>query len=69
MSDTVFRVIKLILRVLLTGPTTAREVSEALSWGRSRTARDLRLLEDQEFVRRYPRKQGVVDIWEIVNRW
>lgn len=57
-----------ILRVLLGGPATAREVAEELGWEPARTTRDLRLLEAEGFVRRYEGDQPYrAFIWEIVE--
>ncbi len=60
-----------IMRVLLSGPATAREVSEALSWTHSRTARDLRVLENEGLVLRtmrcdrQPSVPTEADLWEL----
>lgn len=48
-----------ILRVLLGGPATTREVAESLGWHASRVGRDLRMLEDARLVRREARSQGL----------
>lgn len=55
-----------ILRVLLKGGMTAREISESLLWEHSRVARDLRMLREEGLVRRSTNADRVYS-WELVE--